>query len=61
MTESASNQFELEIDPEWTREDIAMRLRAIADLIEQGYNQGQFWHLDLEWDPDAVQDEGDDE
>ncbi len=61
MTKPASNHFELEIDPEWTRNDIAMRLRAIADLVEQGYSEGELWLLDLEWDLDVVQDESDDE
>ena len=60
MTESASNQFELEIDPSWTRGYVAEYLREIARLIEQGYNQGESWKLGLDWDIDFVKggDEG---
>lgn len=60
MSESSSNSFELEIDPSWGRSDVAERLRAIADLIEQGYNCGQSWELDLEWDLDVVEVEDED-
>jgi hypothetical protein len=54
----SENQFVLEIDPDWTREEIAMYLREIAGLIEQGYSRGQWWDLDfIEKDPDDKEDD----
>ena len=56
-----SNQFSLEIDPSWTRDDVAEYLREIARLIEQGYSQGESWELSLDWDIDSAKGNDEDD